>query len=150
MILAAVAIAAALALAFVINRGHVHDGPVPATPVEAASGFVAIPVSDVGNDVVHFYETRLPSGKTVRFFVTNSGGGVQAALDACLPCGGAMGHHQHEHHLVCTKCGMQFAVSTFHRSTEACRPLLLSTAADSRVVRIGTDELERALARAPD
>ena len=148
MILSVGAVAAALALAFVINRGHVHEGPVPATPVEASRGFVEIPVADVGTNVAHFYETRLTGGKTARFFVANSSEGVQAALDACSPCGGGMGHHQHGQYLVCTKCGTEFEISTFHRTSEACRPLPLRAAANGRVVRISVQDLEHALARA--
>ena len=141
--LLAVAVALAVALRF---RPHFHTAPVSARPVESSGGVVEVLLSDVPGEAAEFYETRLDGGRTARFFVTSTGDGAHAAVDACAPCGGGMGHHQHGRHLVCTKCGKTFGVATFHTSTDACRPLPLRAVTDGGRLRISVDELERAVA----
>ena len=137
-----VAVAVALAVALLV-RPHFHTAPVPARPVEPSGGAVEIQLSDVAGAAANFYETPLRGGKTARFFVTSTGDGVHAAVDACAPCGGGMGHHQHGRHLVCTKCGKKFGVATFHTSADACRPLPLRAVNDGGRLRISVAELER-------
>ena len=144
--LLAVAVALAVALLF---RPHFHTAPVPARPVESSGGVVEVRLSDVRGEAAEFYETRLDGGRTARFFVTSTGDGAHAAVDACAPCGGGMGHHQHGRHLVCTKCGKKFGVATFHTSTDVCRPLPLRTLTYGGRLRISVDELERAVAHPP-
>jgi uncharacterized membrane protein len=143
-----VAVAVALAVALLV-RPHFHTAPVPARPVEPSGGAVEIQLSDVAGAAANFYETQLGCGKTARFFVTSTGDGVHAAVDACAPCGGGMGHHQHGRHLVCTKCGKKFGVATFHTSADACRPLPLSAVNDGGRLRISVAELERVVAHRP-
>lgn len=96
-----------------------------ATVVTAtADGIVQIPLANISDGDVRFYEYRASNNKTVRFFVVKSSDGVyRAAADACKVCyREKLGYHQEGDDLVCNKCNRHFRSKDVNVITGSCNP----------------------------
>jgi uncharacterized membrane protein len=96
-----------------------------ATVVTAtADGVVQIPLANLSDGRVRFYEYRASNNMAVRFFVIKSSDGVyRAAADACKVCyRDKLGYHQEGDDLVCNKCGRRFRSKNVNVITGSCNP----------------------------
>ncbi|MBU2530296.1 MAG: DUF2318 domain-containing protein [Elusimicrobia bacterium] len=71
-----------------------------------------------------FYNTVLPTGKTVYFFVVKDGSGTyRAAANACQVCSDSrMGFRQEGNYMVCNTCGNKYPLERIATEKGGCNP----------------------------
>lgn len=76
------------------------------------------------NGLAHYYNTELPSGKTVYFFVLKDKNGIyRAAANACQVCFDArMGFRQEGDFMVCNTCGNEYPLTKIATEKGGCNP----------------------------
>jgi uncharacterized membrane protein len=77
----------------------------------------------VGNQA-RFYNTVMPNGKTIYFFVLKDRQGVfRAAANACFICFGAgKGYRQEGDNMVCIQCGRRYPLEKIATERGGCNP----------------------------
>lgn len=123
-------------------------GPTEAAEVKPAAraGEVRVPLKDLEGGKAVFFEPKLESGKSVRFFVVKAADNTyRAALDACEVCFHAKkGYEQKGADMICRNCGRDFAVADIGPHNEGgCHPIALGQRVDGDQLVIQTSELER-------
>lgn len=79
------------------------DAPTTATLLAAQNGEVRVPLAQLADAKMHFYEANV-NGTRIRFFVIHIGKDYVTALDACEICG-RQGYRQEGNNVVCRNCG---------------------------------------------
>lgn len=71
-----------------------------------------------------FYNTQMPSGKTIYFFVVKDKNGIyRAAANACQVCFSAhKGFHQEGNEIVCDNCGNRYPIEKIATEKGGCNP----------------------------
>lgn len=107
---------------------------------------VIIAEKDVGDGVAHYYNTKLPNGDTVYFFIVKSADGkLRAAANGCQVCGAALqGFHQEGDFMVCNTCGNKYPLNKIATEKGGCNPAPINP--DLKItdgnVKITLNELE--------
>jgi uncharacterized membrane protein len=151
LVVAVVALAAIAAYLVYTNvGGPMSRAPSTAPAVGAARGDeLRIPLKDVGAGEAVFFEPKLPSGKSVRFFVVKTSDNTyRAALDACEVCFHARkGYYQEGEDMVCRNCERRFPAADIGPHNEGgCHPIALNREVVGDHLVIKTSELERGAA----
>jgi uncharacterized membrane protein len=131
-----------LAAAFV-TRARI-PGPEPATALVEEGGGVAFDAGALGDNRMHFYEAKLPSG-SVRFFAIRVGTEIRTCLDACEICG-PKGYFLQGGAAVCRNCTSPIPLSTLGRAG-GCNPVPLASRRDGARILVSVADLETASAR---
>jgi high-affinity iron transporter len=93
-----------VSLATEFAYAHAMNQPSPAKELTAENGEVRIPLSDLTDQSVHFYNADV-NGTEIRFMVIHqTNGNYAVALDACQICGWA-GYKQEGQNVICRNCG---------------------------------------------
>ncbi len=107
------------------------------TTLSFSEGVVRLPVTDLDNGRVHFYQTEL-EGKKIGFFLVRDGqGNVRSAFDACDVCFHAKKGYTEGNDglMVCGQCGMRFPIGRIGDEKGGCNPAPLAVAVqDGRIV----------------
>jgi uncharacterized membrane protein len=141
-ILLVVVVALVAVIAYVILTDSGGGGPAATTSLNAASGDVKIPLSDLGNQAKFFDFSA--SGKQVRFFVLKSSDGVyRAAMDACDTCWHAKkGYRQEGDEMVCNNCGLKFHSKLINEVAGGCNPIGLPCRVEGDQIVIKSSDIE--------
>ncbi len=85
---------------------------------------VAIEAAAVDDGKAHYFNTTLPNGEPVYFFIVKSpDGNLRAAANGCQVCGGALqGFRQEEDFMVCNTCGNQYPLNKIATEKGGCNP----------------------------
>ncbi len=77
-----------------------------------------------GDNQARFYNTTMPGGKTIYFFVVKDRQGVyRAAANACQVCyGTGKGYHQEGDEIVCNNCGNRYPIERIATEKGGCNP----------------------------
>jgi len=101
------------------------DEPTKAILLAARNGEVSVPVSQVADGKLHFYEANV-NGTEIRFFVIHpSQGNYVTALDACEICG-RQGYRQEGQNVVCRNCGAVIYIPSIGEAG-GCNPIPLKS-----------------------
>ena len=89
---------------------------------------VSIEAAAVSDGKAHYYNTTLPSGDPVYFFVIKSPDGkLRAAANGCQVCGDALqGFHQEGDYMVCNTCGNKYPLNKIATEKGGCNPAPIS------------------------
>ena len=107
---------------------------------------VTIEAAAVEDGNAHYFNTTLPSGDPVYFFVVKSPDGkLRAAANGCQVCGGALqGFRQEGDFMVCNTCGNKYPLNNIATEKGGCNPAPISP--DLKVtdgmINISTSELK--------
>jgi len=115
------------------NSETKDDNPLP--PQENFSGIkgnkltlvnnqVTIAANDLDQNSVNHYNTQLPSGKTIYYFVVKDKNGIfRAAANACQVCFDArLGFYQQDDFMVCKACGNKYPLEKIATEKGSCNP----------------------------
>ena len=137
-------------LVFANMKGDDSSGPSRAADVKPAASTqgeeVRIPLKDLEGGEAVFFEPKLASGKSVRFFAVKTADNTyRAALDACEVCFHARkGYYQKGSDMVCRNCGRSFATDDIGPHNEGgCHPIALTRAVEGDHLVIKASELEK-------
>ncbi len=136
----AVIVVGFLSVAFV--KSSALPAKAPGVTLAIANGGARVPVADLADGKMHFYETDVPAGH-VRFFAIAEHGHVHTCLDACEICGDK-GYFLDGDHAVCRNCTSPIPLASLGR-TGGCNPVPLAARADSGVLWISAADLERSV-----
>lgn len=95
------------------------------TTVRADGDAVRIPLQEVSDGAVHFYEFKL-GRKRIHFFVRSDGaGGMHAHFDACRTCyRHRKGYRQEGTEIICNECGYKFRLAEEEwKDIDGCTPI---------------------------
>jgi uncharacterized membrane protein len=94
------------------------------TNVRLENNNVLISANEVADGKMHFFNSVLPDGKTVYFFLVKDQNGVfHAAANACEVCFGAhKGFHQDGNEVVCDNCGNRYPLEKIATEKGGCNP----------------------------
>jgi uncharacterized membrane protein len=140
-----VAVVAVVAVTAVVVLGGGSDkadeaGARPATnvaaPATAPGEPIAIPVADLGDGQVHFFETTVDDVAVKYLAVKSPDGTIRTSLDACQVCFQARkGYSQQGDTVVCGNCGRSFPIDQIGVQHGGCNPIAIrSTVKDGRVL----------------
>lgn len=75
-------------------------------------------------NLAHYYNTKLPNGKTIYFFVVKDKDGIyRAAANACQVCFDArIGFRQKGDFMVCSTCNNKYPLSKISTEKGGCNP----------------------------
>ncbi|MBL7141923.1 DUF2318 domain-containing protein [Patescibacteria group bacterium] len=92
--------------------------------VSLINGQVSLTANTLDDNLAHYYNTKLPSGKTVYFFVVKDKNGVyRAAANACQVCfDSRMGFRQQGDFMVCNTCGNKYPLGKIATEKGGCNP----------------------------
>jgi high-affinity iron transporter len=97
------------------------NAPSPAVTLTAQNNRVRIPLSDLTDSSLHFYNADV-GGTVIRFLVVHQlNGNYATALDACQICGRA-GYEQEGQNIVCRNCGASIYVPSIG-DRGGCNPI---------------------------
>jgi len=136
----AVIVVGFLSVAFV--KSSALPAKEPGVTLAVTNGAARVPVSDLADGKMHFYETDVPAGH-VRFFAVEEHGRVHTCLDACEICGDK-GYFLDGDHAVCRNCTSPIPLASLGR-TGGCNPVPLAARADSGALWISAADLERSV-----
>ncbi|HEU4597553.1 MAG TPA: DUF2318 domain-containing protein [Pyrinomonadaceae bacterium] len=151
----AVVVLALAGLAGYLVFAGVKGGDDTARPTKAAdvkpaadsrADEVRVPLKELEGGKAVFFEPRLASGKSVRFFVVKAADNTyRAALDACEVCFHAKkGYEQKGSDMICRNCGRDFAIGDIGPHNEdGCHPIALTQKVEGDQLVIKTSELEK-------
>lgn len=115
---------------------------VPAVPVTAKDGVVAIALEDVRDAHLHRYAFRASGGELVRFIIVLKGGSSYGVgLDACEICG-ATGYYEKDGQIICKLCDVMMNKTTIG-TRGGCNPIPLAYRIENGKIVIAADELEK-------
>ena len=85
---------------------------------------VVIDASKIDDGKAHYFNTTLPNGEPVYFFVIKSPDGkLRAAANGCQVCGGALqGFRQEGNNMVCNTCGNRYPLNKIATEKGGCNP----------------------------
>jgi len=122
----------------------------PKTPVYpevvAENGAVHLPLAEVADGQVHFYNFAT-GGTQVRFLIRTDGTGtLQAHLDACYGCYRyELGYVAEEHALVCRACRLEYPIEDeVWDFIGACAPIPIHCRTEGDALLIEERDLRRA------
>jgi len=94
------------------------------TTVKLENGQVVIDSDQLTGTTANFYNTELPSGQTIYFFVVKDKNGVyRAAANACQVCADSkMGFRQEGDQMVCNTCGNGYSLEKIATEKGGCNP----------------------------
>lgn len=89
-----------------------------------SDGQVQIDAEVLNDNLAHHYNTELPNGKTVYFFVVKDKNGIyRAAADACQVCfQDKMGFRQQGDFMVCNACRNKYPMEKIATEKGGCNP----------------------------
>ena len=92
--------------------------------VSLADGVISLEAEIFSDNLVHYYNTQLPGGKTIYFFVLKDKDGIyRAASNACQVCFDArMGFRQENDFMVCNTCGNKYPLEKIATEKGGCNP----------------------------
>lgn len=92
--------------------------------VSLVDGAVSLEAEIFSDNLAHYYNTQLPGGKTIYFFVLKDKGGIyRAASNACQVCFDArMGFRQEGDFMVCNTCGNKYPLEKIATEKGGCNP----------------------------
>ena len=116
---------------------------IPAVPISAENGLVAIPLQEVEDGHLHRYAYQAKNGTEVRFIVVRKGGAAYGVgLDACEICG-PTGYIERENQVVCKLCDVVMNKNTIGLPG-GCNPIPVAYRVNNGQVQIEQSELEKA------
>ncbi|HUK32249.1 MAG TPA: Fe-S-containing protein [Candidatus Acidoferrum sp.] len=134
----------ALAADFVYARQA--DARPGAAAVFPQDGALHIPIAQVDDGNIHFYEAR-EANAAIRFFVIRKPGGWGVALDACRICGWA-GYRQEGQNVICRNCSSAIYIPTIGESG-GCNPVGVGGRVDGSALVVEMSALQQAVSEAP-
>lgn len=92
--------------------------------VDLVDGRITITADAVDDNLAHYYNTELPGGKIIYFFIVKDKAGIyRAAANACQVCFDArMGFRQEGDFMVCNTCGNKYPLSKIATEKGGCNP----------------------------
>lgn len=92
--------------------------------MELVNGEIKIDVSGFDDNIARFYNTELPAGKTIYFFVVQDKEGVhRAAGNECQVCYAVkMGFRQEGDEMVCNNCQNRYPIERIATEKGGCNP----------------------------
>lgn len=117
------------------------DAPATATVLAAQGGDVRVPLSQLSDSKLHFYEANV-NGTEIRFFVIHIGKDYVTALDACQICG-RQGYRQEGDNVICRNCGAVIYIPSIGQSG-GCNPIPLKSSIENRDVVLHLSTLAQA------
>lgn len=131
------------------NQEDATDSEFTGTTGEVVSienNEVTIAADEVSDGKAHYFNTQLPDGDTVYFFLVKSpDGNLRAAANGCQVCGNALqGFRQEGDFMVCNTCGNQYPLNKIATEKGGCNPAPINPdlkVADGNVI-ITQSELE--------
>jgi len=92
--------------------------------INLVDGQIGITANTLDDNLAHYYNTELPSGKIIHFFVIEDKAGVyRAAANACQLCFDArMGFRQEGDFMVCNTCGNKYPLEKIATKKGGCNP----------------------------
>jgi len=120
--------------------------PAPAQVIFEQGGVVRIPISEVNDGNLHFYQAR-DGGNSVRFFVIKKPNGWGVALDACRICGWA-GYRQEGSNVICRNCSSAIYIPSIGE-VGGCNPIGVDSSVDGDTILVNVASLHKAVAEAP-
>jgi FTR1 family protein len=138
------AVVIALTADFVYARqAEVRPG---ATAVFPQQGALHIPVAQVDDGNIHFYEAR-EGNDAIRFFVIRKPAGWGVALDACRICGWA-GYRQEGQNVICRNCSSAIYIPSIG-DAGGCNPVGVGGRVDGNTLIVEMSALQQAVSEAP-
>jgi high-affinity iron transporter len=134
----------ALTTEFVYTRAAA--APPGAELLFTQAGAVRIPISQVNDGDLHFFEAR-DGASTVRFIVIKKPDGWGVALDACRICGWA-GYRQEGQNVICRNCSSAIYVPTIGEAG-GCNPVGVPSTIDGDTIVVNVDALMHATTEVP-
>jgi high-affinity iron transporter len=135
----------ALATDFVYSRDAA--AAAPAQVLLAQNDSVRVPVAQINDNDLHFYQVR-DGNSAIRFFVIRKPGGAWGvALDACRICG-AQGYRQDGQNVICRNCSSAIYIPSIG-TTGGCNPVQLVSRVDGDSIVIELAELRHAETEVP-
>jgi FTR1 family protein len=134
----------ALTTEFVYTRAAA--APPGAQLLFTQAGAVRIPISQVNDGDLHFFEAR-DGGSTVRFIVIKKPDGWGVALDACRICGWA-GYRQEGQNVICRNCSSAIYIPTIGEAG-GCNPVGVPSSVDGDTIVVDVDALQHATTEVP-
>jgi FTR1 family protein len=132
-----VAVVAMLGAEFVYARAM--DAPSPAHALTAQNGEVRIPLSDLTDSSLHYYNATV-NNTTVRFLVIHrTNGDYVTALDACQICG-AKGYRQEGQNVICRNCGAVIYIPSIGEKG-GCNPIPVKSRVEGGEVIVDLGDL---------
>jgi len=92
--------------------------------VSLINGQINLTANTFDDNLAHYYNTKLPSGKTVYFFVVKDKKGIyRAAANACQVCfDSRQGFRQQGDFMVCNTCGNKYPLEKIATEKGGCNP----------------------------
>ncbi len=122
------AIATGLTVVAILTAGILlQPGPperAEATPVPVEGGAIAIPLAQVSDGRIHFYDLtdpEVPDARLRFFAIRKPDGTIQACMDACEICGD-QGYYEEVGSVTCRNCAAPIVLSTLGQ-TGGCNPI---------------------------
>jgi FTR1 family protein len=138
---AAVSVLVIVALATDFVYGRAAAGPAPAQTLLAQNDSVRIPVGEINDNDLHFFQVR-DGGASIRFFVIRKPGGAWGvALDACRICG-PQGYRQDGQNVICRNCSTAIYIPSIGQAG-GCNPVGLASRVDGDSIVIELRELRQ-------
>lgn len=136
-----------LALTAEFVHARTAAAPPGAQELLAQDGVVRIPIAEVDDGDLHFFEAR-DAGVGMRFFVIRKPGGWGVALDACRICGRA-GYRQDGQNVICRNCSSAIYVPTIGEAG-GCNPVGLASRVDGDSIVVALTDLRHAEKEVPN
>ena len=109
-------------------------------------GAVRIPISQVSDGNLHFFQAR-DGGASVRFLVIRKPDGWGVALDACRICGWA-GYRQEGQNVICRNCSSAIYIPTIGEAG-GCNPVGVESRVDGDSIVVDVASLQHAATEVP-
>lgn len=138
---AALCVAVVLSLTAESVYTRAMDAPATATMLAAQGGEVRVPLSQLTDSKLHFYEANV-NGTEIRFFVIHIGKDYVTALDACQICG-RQGYRQEGNNVICRNCGAVIYIPSIGQSG-GCNPIPLKSGIEAGNVVLDLSTLAQA------
>jgi high-affinity iron transporter len=138
---ASVSVLVIVALATDFVYGRVSAEKAPAQTLTAQNDSVRIPVAQINDNDLHFYQV-LDGAATIRFFVIRKPGGAWGvALDACRICG-PQGYRQDGQNVICRNCSSAIYIPSIG-TAGGCNPVGLESRVDGDSIVVELKELRQ-------
>jgi len=113
----------------------------PATPLSAVNGQVRIPLSSVGDGLLHRFSYTTPDAVSMRLIVIQKPDqSYVAALDACAICGN-QGYYQKGPNVLCRNCASAIFIPSIGQAG-GCNPIALKSRVEGGDLVMETSDLE--------
>ncbi len=92
--------------------------------IALANDEIKLSIDEIDDGKAHFYNTALPDGEPIYFFVVKSpDGNFRAAANGCQVCGNALqGFYQEGDKMVCNTCGNSYSLDKIATEKGGCNP----------------------------